>query len=71
LNPFGIELHLLAQDFRVEERFGLDSLLPVARLGDAGEKPSAFVLSRAQSVAAQGIEPQGRDERREKREGEE
>jgi hypothetical protein len=38
--------HVLAEDFRVEERFGLDSHLPVKRLCGAGEKPSAFLPSR-------------------------
>jgi hypothetical protein len=36
--------HLLAQDFRVEERFGFDSHLPGHRVGGAGEKPSGFLL---------------------------
>jgi hypothetical protein len=35
--------HLLAQDLRVEERFGFDSHLPVDRLCGAGKKPSRFL----------------------------
>jgi hypothetical protein len=38
--------HLLAQDLRVEQRFGFDSHLPGKRLGGAGKKPSAFLLKR-------------------------
>ena len=34
--------HLLAQDFRVEERFGFDSHLPGRRLCGAYRKPSVF-----------------------------
>ena len=36
--------HLLAQDFRVEERFGFDSHLPGDRLCAIGKKPSGFLL---------------------------
>jgi hypothetical protein len=35
--------HLLAQDFRVEQRFGFDSHLLGKRLVGAGKKPSAFL----------------------------
>ena len=38
--------HLLAQDFRVEERFGFDSHLPGKRLCGPGKKPSVFLLGR-------------------------
>jgi hypothetical protein len=35
--------HLLAQDFRVEERFGFDSHLPGKKLCCTGKKPRVFV----------------------------
>jgi len=35
-------LHLLAQDLRVEERFGFDSHLPGDRVCGAGKKPGPF-----------------------------
>ena len=36
--------HLLTQDLRVEQRFGLDSQLPGKRVCGVGNKPSAFLL---------------------------
>ena len=38
--------HLLAQDFRVEERFGFEGHLPGDSVSGVGRKPSAFVLTR-------------------------
>jgi hypothetical protein len=38
--------YLLAQDFRVEERFGFDSHLPGDRVCATGKKPSVFLLEK-------------------------
>jgi hypothetical protein len=38
--------HLLAQDFRVEERFGFDSHLPQDRLSGVSKKPSVFLSEK-------------------------
>jgi hypothetical protein len=38
--------HLLAQDFRVEERFGFESHLPGDSVCGRGEKPSGFLTGR-------------------------
>jgi hypothetical protein len=37
---------LLAQDFRVEERFGFDSHLPGKRVCGIGEKPRVFLSEK-------------------------
>ena len=42
--------HLLAQDFGVEERFGLDSHLPEERIGVGGEKPSGFGEGKTSNI---------------------
>jgi hypothetical protein len=38
--------HLLAQDLRVEERFGFERHLFSGRLCRAGKKPSGFLLRK-------------------------
>ena len=49
--------YLLAEDFRVEERFGFDSHLPGDRVGDAGKKPSAFVVGPNIEHPTTNVEP--------------
>ena len=44
--------HLLAEDVRVEERFGFERHLFSGRLCRDGEKPSAFLLGTQRSRAA-------------------
>jgi hypothetical protein len=46
--------YLLAQDLRVEERFGFDGHLSGDRVFGGGEKPSGFLVSR---VKADGRTP--------------
>jgi hypothetical protein len=38
--------HLLAQDFRVKERYGFDSHVPGQRICGIGEKPRVFLWER-------------------------
>ena len=49
--------HLLAQDFRMKERFGFDSHLPCNRVCVGGKKPSAFVVGPNIEHPTANIEP--------------
>ena len=46
--------HLLAQDFRVEQRFGFDSHLPGGSLSSIEEKPSTYAVRNTPALALSG-----------------